>query len=148
MGNGRINKRPPVLQSQNRSHKQVLDARRLLRRSRLTVAEIQEKARQYGIDALKALREVIEKPTASDLAKISAAQTLLDRGYGRPTQTNLNTTVNTDGSPPEITDKELNRRIEETLRATEALTRVAGPPKRKREKIESEEGPADIRKLH
>lgn len=126
----------------------VKKARARIRQAIATGAEIQAEARRYAVDALKALQEIVRSPISADVARISAAQTLLDRGYGRPTQTNVNATVNTDGKPQEITDQELNRRIEESLRAVEDITRAAGTPKRKREKIQSEDRPADIRKLH
>lgn len=103
---------------------------------------VQAEARKFGIDAIHALNEIIANKLSSDVARISAAQTLLDRAYGRPTQTNVNATVNTDGAPSEVTEAELNRRIAKTLTRVESLT------KRKREKIKSEEGPVDLRKLH
>jgi len=115
-------------------------AKRILKVS--TGPEIQEEARKYGADALKCLREIVNSKLASDVAKISAAQTLLDRGYGRPTQTNINAAVGTDGKATEVTQQELDRRVAETIENIERLT------KRKREKIESEERPTDIRKYN
>lgn len=126
----------------------IKDVRAKLRSPLISPIEVQAQARQTGKECVNTLREILKNPMASDVVRISAAQTLLDRGYGRPTQTNINASVDTDGSPAQITDKELDRRIDETLRATEALTRAAGPQKRKREKIQSEAGPADVRKLH
>jgi hypothetical protein len=128
------------LTSNIKSHKKVLDARKELRTS--TGPEIQAKARKYAPDAVDALGEIVKSKIATDVARISAAQTLLDRAYGRPTQTNVNATVNTDGKPPEITDKELDTRIKETL------TRIEGLTKRKREKIQGEDRPTDLRKFN
>ena len=104
--------------------------------------EIQEMARRYAPDAIKAMGEILRSKVASDLAKISAANSMLDRGYGKAMQTNINATVNTDGKPSEIDEQELNRRISETIQRVEGIT------KRKREKIKSEDGPTDVRKLH
>jgi len=119
----------------------VLRARRVLRKVANT-SEIQDAARQAGLDAIRALKRIVNNPLTSDVARISAAQTLLDRGHGKPTQTNINAMVNTDGAPTQIADEELGRRITETLTRIEALTR------RKREKIKSVEQPADVRQFH
>jgi hypothetical protein len=43
-------------------------------------------ARDHTERAVQALVEVLEKPEASDAAKVSAATALLDRGWGRPKQ--------------------------------------------------------------
>lgn len=104
--------------------------------------ELQEKARRAGNDAVKALWDIVRNPISTDAAKISAAQTLLDRGYGRPTQTTPNPQVNPDGKPKEISDKELDERI------TQTITRIEKLEGRKREKIASEVRPADIRKYN
>jgi hypothetical protein len=47
--------------------------------------EIQEAAKKYAGDALKALAEIATTGT-SEAARVSAATALLDRGYGRPRQ--------------------------------------------------------------
>ena len=107
-----------------------------------TLLEIQEAARKAGKYAISALEDIVRSRISTDVARISAAQTLLDRGYGRPTQTSVNATVNTDGKPTEVTQQELDRRIKETI------TRIEGLTKRKREKIEGEEPPADLRKYN
>jgi len=104
--------------------------------------EIQELARLSGSAAIKAYSEILESKVASDLAKIAAANALLDRGYGKALQTNVNATVNTDGSTKEVDGDELDRRVKETIERVERLT------KRKREKIQSEERPANLRKLN
>lgn len=108
----------------------------------LDARAIQEMARKHAPDAIKAMAEIIKSKVASDLAKISASNALLDRGYGKALQTNVNATVNTDGSAKEIDGEELDRRVKEVLGRVERIT------KRKREKIKSEDQPADIRQLH
>lgn len=118
----------------------VIEAKATLKT--LTAPEIQDEARKAGVAAIKALRRIVKSKVASDLAIISAAQTLLDRGFGKPTQTNINASVNGDGKPSEVTEQELNKRIGEALRRVEGIT------KRKREKIKSPPRPADIRQFH
>lgn len=113
------------------SLKAVLDAR-----------AIQEMARKHAPDAIKAMAEIVKSKVASDLAKISASNALLDRGYGKALQTSVNATVNTDGSAKEIDGEELDRRVKEVLGRVERITN------RKREKIKSPEQPANIRQLH
>ena len=104
--------------------------------------EIQDIARRSAPEALKALDTILKSEVASDMAKIAAANTILDRGYGKSTQVNVNASVNTDGKPQEIDGKELDKRIISTLNRVEAITG------RKREKIQSEERPADVRVLN
>ncbi len=104
--------------------------------------EIQELARRSAPAALKALDDIINSKVASDLAKISAANALLDRGYGKALQTNVNATVNTDGSTKEIDGQELDRRVKETISKIEGLT------KRKREKIQGTVRPPDLRQYN
>lgn len=123
-----------------KDHKKVIEARRTLKK--LTGEQVQELARNAAKAAIKALEGIVNNPVSTDQAKIAASQTLLDRGYGRPTQTNINASVNTDGKPSEIDEQELSRRVKETVTRIEALT------KRKREKIEGEERPTDIRKFN
>jgi len=129
------------LSKHNKQHVPILKARKALKRA-ATAPEVQEEARKAGVDAIKCLKEIVNSKMATDVAKISAAQTLLDRGYGRPTQTNVNATVNTDGKPSEVTESELSRRIAETI------TRVEGLTRRKRETLKSEDPAPDVRKLH
>src|SRR5690349_19796295 len=43
-------------------------------------------AREHTPKAVKALVEVLDHPTASEAAKVSAATAILDRGWGRPKQ--------------------------------------------------------------
>lgn len=47
----------------------------------LTISEL---ARKHTVEALEALVGILNNPTASDSAKLSAATLILDRGWGRP----------------------------------------------------------------
>lgn len=110
-----------------------------------TYAEVQEKARLSAEDAIRALVAIVNSNEANDSAKISAATILLERGYGRPTQTNINASVDNNGKPSEADGKELDERVRATLSRIE---RIKGAPKRTREKIVSEERPSDLRKFN
>lgn len=55
-------------------------------------AEIKELARSYGPDALKKLAEMAglvknKKPAESEQARVAAINQILDRGFGKPSQT-------------------------------------------------------------
>lgn len=104
--------------------------------------EIQEIARMYAKDAIEALGEMLTSETVADTAKIAAANTVFDRAFGKPMQTNLNASLNPDGKPNEIDGRELDKRIAETIQRVDSIT------KRTREKIVSPERPVDLRKLN
>ncbi len=115
-------------------------ARRALKGA--TQAEVQERARLHALEAIDALAEIVRAKESNATAKIGATSLLFERAYFKPTRTIINANVNADGAPREITGDELDKRIRETI------ARVEGVGKRKREKIISEERPADLRKLH
>ena len=48
--------------------------------------DIAERARTHGPAALKTLAEIMQDTDAPHNARVSAANALLDRGYGRPMQ--------------------------------------------------------------
>lgn len=104
--------------------------------------EMVDLARQKARKAMKVYEDVIDAETAADTAKIQAANAILDRAYGKATQTSVNTQVNADGKPTEIDDKELTRRIDEAVQRVEAVTR------RTPEAPASEDRPSDLRKLN
>ena len=51
-----------------------------------TTASIREAAQQYTDEALKTLVEVMGDETAPPAARVAAANSLLDRGHGKPRQ--------------------------------------------------------------
>lgn len=51
-----------------------------------TPAEIRSFARQHTQSALNVLAGIMNEPTAPETARISAANSLLDRGWGKATQ--------------------------------------------------------------
>jgi len=111
-------------------------------RLRETVAkearEIQDYARKHATAAIERMALIVNNPHSPENAQIAAAAVILDRAYGRPNQTNTNLNIDANGKPREISTSEIDRRIEEALRAVEALTGRA--PKAAKGK----EQPADV----
>jgi len=50
------------------------------------IAEVKELAREHMPAAIEALVSIMNNTKASDAARVSAANALLDRGYGKPPQ--------------------------------------------------------------
>ena len=48
--------------------------------------DIQAMAKDHAAKALQVLVDIAESATSSDSARVSAANAIIDRGYGRPTQ--------------------------------------------------------------
>ena len=69
------------------------------------LGDVQELARQRSPEALNTLVEIMQSPKAPPAARVAAANSLLDRGYGRPTQTIAQTLTRVD--PDTLTDAEL-----------------------------------------
>ncbi len=57
----------------------TIEARRLFR-------DVADAARELTVDAINTLADIMKNPNAPAAARISAAQALLDRGYGKPAQ--------------------------------------------------------------
>jgi hypothetical protein len=70
--------------------------------------ELREAAREFTDDALKALVKICNGGQ-SESARVSAANALLDRGYGRPVQTIDSTITRKPGEFTGIPDAELER---------------------------------------
>lgn len=52
-----------------------------------TTASVKELAQQYVEDALSVLSDIMRDDTAPHAARVAAANSLLDRGYGKPKPT-------------------------------------------------------------
>lgn len=115
---------------------------------RLTTAkearEIQNKARTMADAAMDKLGSILNDPLAPAPAQIAAAQVILDRAYGKASQTNINASVDANGKANEITQKELDKRtddarreVEDVLRKLERITgrTAASKPRKERLKI-------------
>src|SRR6476660_3529917 len=50
------------------------------------VAEVKELAREHTGEAIETLVSIMTNPKAAPAARVSAANSLLDRGYGKPPQ--------------------------------------------------------------
>lgn len=108
----------------------------------LEAREMVDIARRKARKAMEVYETIIDTPEAADTAKIQAANAIMDRAYGKATQTSVNTQVNADGRTTEIDDKELNRRINEAVQRVEAVTRGEA------EAAASADRPNDLRKLN
>jgi hypothetical protein len=98
-------------------------------------------ARENASAAMQTLIEISKDKRAPQPSRIAASAVILDRGYGKSSQVTMSANLNT-GKANEITGDELDKRIGQTLKRVEELTRRApkAPP--------SEKGPRDIRKLN
>lgn len=115
----------------------------------LEAREMQNISRKAAPDALRSLHDIILSSTATDVAKISAASVLLDRAYGKASQTNINANLDVDGKPANVTEKELTQRIEEALARVNKLTAGAAEPGPGTKKpAPSEERPKNLRRLN
>jgi hypothetical protein len=50
------------------------------------VAEVKELAREHTAEAIQTLVSIMDNPKAAPASRVSAANALLDRGYGKPPQ--------------------------------------------------------------
>lgn len=102
--------------------------------------EIQQKARQYAEPILDRLAEIAQN-SFNENAAIAAANSIIDRAYGKANQTNINATLDANGKAADVSAKELDARIERALKRVAALTAGKGEP------VKGEDGSADVRKL-
>jgi hypothetical protein len=79
--------------------------------------ELREAAREFTDDALKTLAEIC-KEGQSESARVAAANCLLDRGYGKPTQ---QVETGSPGDFDRMTDEEL---VESILEQTKELAEL------------------------
>jgi len=117
--------------------------RRKRTRLRLTVAkeqrEIQDICRTHAVAAIEALADIVDSNTTQDSVRVAAISVLLDRAYGKASQTNINANVDANGPTNEITSKELDARVARAVQRIEAITGgEAKAPK-------SEKQPPDVR---
>lgn len=81
-------------------------------------ASIRKAAQQYSVEAIEALATVMRDLTAPHAARVSAANSILDRGHGKPTQP-----VSGDSQMPpiELSVEERQRRMRELFDQTFGL---------------------------
>jgi hypothetical protein len=83
----------------------TIEARRIFR-------EVADAARELTMDAINTLAAIMKNPKAPAAARISAAQALLDRGYGKPAQA---VEVNAQHDLSHVSDEDLET-VERILR--------------------------------
>ena len=69
------------------------------------LADVQELARERSPDAINTLAAIMDDQKAPPAARVAAANALLDRGYGKPTQPISQTLTKID--PCTMSDEEL-----------------------------------------
>jgi hypothetical protein len=69
------------------------------------LGDVQELARQKSPEAINTLSNIMNDDKAPPAARVAAANALLDRGYGKPTQPISQTLAKVD--PSSISDEEL-----------------------------------------
>jgi hypothetical protein len=69
------------------------------------LGDVQELARQKSPEAINTLAKIMDDEKAPSAARVAAANALLDRGYGKPTQPISQTVAKVD--PSSISDEEL-----------------------------------------
>lgn len=104
--------------------------------------DIQTLARKFAIDAMETLAGVMQNPEANDTCKITAANSVLDRAYGKPAITNVNLNSNLDASPKELDSVSLDQRIEDTL------AKLNNVVEQKSEETKGDKRPIDRRKYN
>jgi PAS domain-containing protein len=102
--------------------------------------EIQEMARKGAAAVMERLQAIAEN-SPNETAAISAGLVILDRGYGKATQTNVNATLDANGKATDVSGKELDARIQKVIERLEGIT--GGTPKAPK----SKDKPVDLRKL-
>lgn len=107
----------------------------------LEMHELQELARQNATMAMHTLIEISKNKRSPEATRIAASAVILDRGYGKASQTSITASVG-NGKTSDITADELDKRVERALKRVEELTHrtpKAGPSKKR---------PADLRQLN
>ena len=107
----------------------------------LEAHELQQIARENATLAMNTLVEISGNHRAPETTRIAASVAILDRAYGRASQTSITANVS-DGKKSDLNATELDKRINQALKRAEELT------KRAPEKGKSEERPADLRKFN
>lgn len=114
---------------------------KLKRAIALEAHELQQIARESASLAMSTLKEIAANKRAPEPSRIAASAVILDRAYGKASQTSITASV-TSGKETDIDGAELDKRIDATLKRVEALTNRA-PKKRARPNR-----PVNVRQYH
>lgn len=96
----------------------------------LEAHELQQMARENATIAMQSLIEISKNKRAPEPSRIAASAVILDRAYGKASQTSITASV-TNGKESDIDGPELDKRIKQALKRVEDLTNRA-PKKRVR----------------
>lgn len=87
----------------------------------LEAHELQQMARESATSVMDTLIEIAANKRAPEATRIAAANSVLDRAYGKASQTSITASV-TNGKATEIDSTELDKRIGNALKRVEELT--------------------------
>lgn len=90
----------------------------------LEAHEVQQIARENASLAMKTLADISADKRAPQSSRIAASSVILDRAYGKASQTSITANVS-HGKESEIDSNELDRRIKHALKRVEDLTNRA-----------------------
>lgn len=90
----------------------------------LEAHEVQQVARENASLAMKTLAEISGNKRAPESSRIAASSVILDRAYGKASQTSITASVS-NGKESEIDSVELDKRIKQALKRVEDLTNRA-----------------------
>lgn len=93
--------------------------------------EITKIALENAGKAMRVAVEIMDDARSDPRARLSAVDMILNRAAGRPTQTNINASVDANASPDQATGKELDQRIAETIERVEQLAGRAPKAKKR-----------------
>lgn len=71
------------------------------------VAEVQKHAREYSKEAMETLVEIMRDKKAPQAARGVASNSILDRAYGKPLQSNVVANLGAGKRPEQMSDDEL-----------------------------------------
>lgn len=87
----------------------------------LEAHELQQIARENATLAMRTLVEIAKSTRAPEATRIAASSVILDRAYGKASQTSITANV-TNGKADEVTADELDKRTRQALKRIEDIT--------------------------
>ena len=103
-----------------------LERKRLKLRDQKAVAleahELQQLARENATLAMQTLIEISKNTRAPEATRIAASSVILDRGYGKASQTSITASIG-NGKTSDLTADELDKRVSKALGRVEELTK-------------------------
>jgi hypothetical protein len=103
-----------------------LERKRLKLKDQKAVAleahELQQLARENATLAMQTLIEISKNTRAPEATRIAASSVILDRGYGKASQTSITASIG-NGKTSDLTADELDKRVSKALGRVEELTK-------------------------